>query len=145
MIQTKIIIFLVILTFIGTVVGGAFFYYKDTQATIATLNQQTTTLNQAVDLQKEAITAMEESIKKQVIIRENMIKEAESAKKDMEKLQTKIQSHDLKIIASKKSGLLENRINKATVDVLRCFEIATGDTVITNEKNNQCSDLLTSP
>jgi hypothetical protein len=143
--QFKIMIFLAILTFVGTVVGGAFFYYKDSQATIAALNQQTATLTQAVDQQKEAIAAMEEAIKEQAAIREDMMKEVESARKDMEKLQTKIASHDLKLMASQKAELLEKKINRATNDVMRCFEIATGDAILPDEKNNQCSDLLARP
>jgi chromosome segregation ATPase len=127
------------------VVGGAFFYYKDSQATIAALNQQTATLTQAVDQQKEAIEAMEQSIRDQAAIREDMMKEVESARKDVEKLQTKIASHDLKLIASEKAGLLEKKINRATNDVMRCFEIATGDAILPDEKNNQCSDLLARP
>ena len=138
-------IFLAILTFVGTVVGGAFFYYKDSQATIAALNQQTATLTQAVDQQKDAIEAMEQSIRDQAAIREDMMKEVESARKDVEKLQTKIASHDLKLIASEKAGLLEKKINRATNDVMRCFEIATGDVILPDEKNNQCSDLLARP
>jgi len=143
--QFKIMIFLAILTFVGTVVGGAFFYYKDSQATIAALNQQTATLTQAVDQQKEAIEAMEQSIRDQAAIREDMMKEVESAKKDVEKLQTKIASHDFKLIASEKAGLLEKKINRATNNVMRCFEIATGDAILPDEKNNQCSDLLARP
>lgn len=143
--QFKIMIFLAILTFVGTVVGGAFFYYKDSQATIAALNQQTATLTQAVDQQKEAIEVMEQSIRDQAVIRKNAMKEVEYARKDVEKLQTKIASHDLKLIASEKAGLLEKKINRATNDVMRCFEIATGDAILPNEKNNQCSDLLARP
>lgn len=143
--QFKIMIFLAILTFVGTVVGGAFFYYKDSQATIAALNQQTATLTQAVDQQKDAIEAMEQSIRDQAAIREDMMKEVESARKDVEKLQTKIASHDLKLVASEKAGLLEKKINRATNDVMRCFEIATGDAILPDEKNNQCSDLLARP
>jgi len=143
--QFKIMIFLAILTFVGTVIGGAFFYYKDSQATIAALNQQTATLTQAVDQQKEAIEAMEQSIRDQAVIRKNAMKEVESARKDVDKLQTKIASYDLKLIASEKAGLLEKKINRATNDVMRCFEIATGDAILPNEKNNQCSDLLARP
>lgn len=143
--QFKIMIFLAILTFVGTVVGGAFFYYKDSQATIAALNQQTATLTQAVDQQKEAIEAMEQSIRDQAAIREDMMKEVESARKDVEKLQTKIASHDLKLMASQKAELLEKKINRATNDVMRCFEIATGDAILPDEKNNQCSDMLARP
>lgn len=145
MLQVKIIIFLVALACVGTIVGGAFLYYKDSQATIAELNKQTATLTEAVEQQKLAIQSMEESIKQQAKVREDMMREVESARKDMQKVYTTIASHDLKAIASRKAGLLEKKINRATIDVLRCFEIATGDAILPNEKNNQCTDLLATP
>ena len=49
------------------------------------------------------------------------------------------------LIASKKSELLEKKINKATDDVLRCFEVVTGAEIQPDEKNNQCSDLFARP
>lgn len=143
--QIKIIIFLVILSFVGTVVGGAFLYYKDSQAKIAELNKQSAILAESVEQQKITISSMEESIRQQTIVRQQMMNEMESARKDMQKVYTTIASHDLKAIASRKAGLLEKKINRATIDVLRCFEIATGDVILPNEKNNQCSDLLAIP
>ena len=145
MIQIRLIIGLVIFVFIGTVVGGAYLYYKNSQEAIATLNQQNATLTQAVDQQKEAIVAMEEAIKEQSIVREEMMSEIRSARNDMQALQDKLSKHNLTAIASQKAELLEKKINKATDDVLRCFEVVTGAEVLPNEKNNQCSDLFTRP
>lgn len=145
MIQIRLIIGLVIFVFIGTVVGGAYLYYKNSQEVIATLNQQNATLTQAVDQQKEAIAAMEEAIKDQAIVREEMMSEIRSARKDMQTLQDKLSKHNLTVIASQKAELLEKKINKATDDVLRCFEVVTGAEVLPNEKNNQCSDLFARP
>lgn len=145
MIQIRLIIGLVIFVFIGTVVGGAYLYYKNSQEAIATLNQQNATLTQAVDQQKEAIVAMEEAIKEQSIVREEMMSEIRSARNDMQALQDKLSKHNLTAIASQKAELLEKKINKATDDVLRCFEVVTGAEVLPNEKNNQCSDLFARP
>ena len=145
MIQIRLIIGLVIFVFIGTVVGGAYLYYKNSQEAIATLNQQNATLTQAVDQQKEAIVAMEEAIKEQSIVREEMMSEIRSARNDMQALQDKLSKHNLTAVASQKAELLEKKINKATDDVLRCFEVVTGAEVLPNEKNNQCSDLFARP
>lgn len=134
-----------VLGVVASAAGGAYLYYKDTQKVIGELNQQVATFSQAVEDQKETINVMQESIAQQARIREEMRSEIESARKDMEKLQNKIMSHDLKIIASQKAELLEKKINQATIDVMRCFEIATGDKVRPDEKNNQCSDLLNNP
>ena len=143
--QFKIMIFLAILTFISAVVAGAFFYYKDSQATIADLKQQTESLSEAVNHQKETIAVMENSIKQQNDIRKQMMKDFESAKKDVENLQIKMASHSLTQIANAKSGLLQKKINQATIDVLRCFEVVTGDQILPNEKNNQCPNLFINP
>jgi uncharacterized protein HemX len=141
----KIIILIVVLGSIGGLVGVGYTYYKDSQETMAQLNQQNATLTQAVDQQKEAIAAMEEAIKEQAKIREELMTEIDSARKDVEKLQNKINSHNLTAIASEKAELLEKKINKATDDVMRCFEVATGDAIQPDEKNNQCSDLFSRP
>ena len=143
--QFKIMLFLGILVFVGTVAGAGYLYYKDSQEAIALLNQQNATLTTAVDQQKEAIAAMEEAIKDQARIREEMVSEIESARKDMQSLQDKLSKHNLALIASKKSELLEKKINKATDDVLRCFEVVTGAEIQPDEKNNQCSDLFARP
>ena len=143
--QIKIMIFLGLFVFLSTLFGGAYLYYKNSQETIAQLNEQNATLSQAVDQQKEAIAALEDAIKEQAEIREEMALEIQSAKKDMEALQDKLSKHNLTLIASKKAELLEKKINKATDDVLRCFEVVTGAEVTANEKNNQCSDLFANP
>lgn len=143
--QLKIMMFLGLFIFVGTVATGAYLYYKDSQEAIAALNQQNATLTQAVDQQKEAIAAMEEAIKEQAKIREEMMSEIESARKDMQTMQDKLSKHNFALIASEKAGLLEKKINKATDDVMRCFEVVTGAEIQPDEKNNQCSDLFARP
>lgn len=145
MIQIKLIIGLVIFVFISTVIGGAYLYYRHSEETIANLNQQNATLSQAVDDQKQTIEAIQESLKEQSKIRNEMMTEIESARKDVENLQEKVMKHNLTMIASQKSELLQKKINNATEDVLRCFEVVTGAAINPNEKNNQCSDLFITP
>lgn len=139
----KIAIALVGLSFVATVAGGAFVYYKTTQEAMAELNKQVATYSQAVEQQKEAIAMLEDSIREQAAIRNELSKEVESARKDVEKMQANLAKYDLKTIASHKAGLLEKKINQATADVLRCFELATGAEAVPNEQNRKCSDLLT--
>ena len=136
---------IIVIGIVVSAMGGAYLYYKDTQKTIGELNQQVATFSQAVDQQKEAISSLQESISAQAKIRDEMYVEIKSARSDVEKLQNKIATHDFKQIASRKSVLLEKKINQSTIDIMRCFEIATGDKVHPDEKNNQCSDLLNTP
>jgi Na+-transporting NADH:ubiquinone oxidoreductase subunit NqrC len=140
--QIKLIIFVTVLTLITTVIGGSYYYYKSSQETITELNQKNAALNIAIEEQKRAIESIQQSLQEQTVIRENIQKEVQSARKDVDILQNKLSSHDFKKIAAKKPTLLEKRINTATDDVIRCFEIVTGNKVEQNETNHQCPDLI---
>jgi hypothetical protein len=140
--QIKLIIFIAVLTLLTTVIGGSYYYYKTSQELIAELNQKNATLNITIEEQKRAIDSIQQSLQQQTVIREKMQKEVQSAKKDIDNLQNKLSSHDFNKIASKKITLLEKKINIATDDVIRCFEIATGNKVKQNETNHQCPDLM---
>lgn len=52
------------------------------------------------------------------------------------------QSRDLGSITRVKPKLIENIVNRATSNVNRCFEIATGSEPKENETNNECKELF---
>jgi len=52
------------------------------------------------------------------------------------------QSRDLGAITRVKPKLIENIVNRATSNVNRCFEIATGSQPKQNETNNECKELF---
>lgn len=144
MLGLKLAIAFGVLTLVGTIGTGAYLYYKESQDTIASLHAQAATLEVAVDIQKDAIESLQKDIEEQSIIKEEVLTQIESARKDVETLQTKMVRHDLKAIAAKKASLLEKKINRASNDIMRCFEIVSGSKVGQDETNNQCKDLLTS-
>jgi len=138
----KIIILVAVVTFITTAVGGGYLLFKQQQETIALQREENTKLTTAVEQQKEAIAAIEEGLKEQALIRDDLEKEIQSARKEMDAFQNKIMKHDLKAIAGQKAELLEKKINRASNDVMRCFEVITGDSIQPNEQNKQCPDLF---
>ena len=138
----KMIIWGVICTVVLTVIGGAYFYYKSSQQAIADLNKQVASYTVALDQQTQALNYLESSIKEQAQVRNRLAEEVYAARRDVERMQSTIAKADLKHIASRKPTLLEKKINQGTVDILRCFELVTGDKVLPNEKNIQCSDLI---
>jgi hypothetical protein len=141
----KIIILVAVITFITAAVGGGYMLFKQQQETIAQQREENAKLLTAVDQQKEAIEAIEEGLKEQALIKDDLEKEIQSARRDMDNFQNKIMKHDLKAIAGQKAELLEKKINRASNDVMRCFEIVTGDPIQPNEQNKQCPDLFTNP
>lgn len=141
--QIKLIITLIGFLLLGIGIYTGVKYYNDSQATIEELNRQTIILTQAIGQQRETIVYIEKAIEKQKIVRITLEKQVVSSKKDFEKAQKSIISHDLKIIANKKASLLEKTLNNGTVDLLRCFELASGVEALANEKNNQCPNIFT--
>ena len=59
----------------------------------------------------------------------------ESARLESEKdnLAKKLGKHELDILAQNKPGLVQRIINRASVNVMRCFEIATGSPLTHDE------------
>lgn len=140
----KLIIWGIVCSFVLAIAGSAYMYYKSSQAAIAELNKQVASYAIAVEQQAQSISFLENAIKEQAQARKQLAKEVDSARKDVEKIQSTIANHNFGHIASRKASLLEKKINQGTVDILRCFEIVTGDKVLPNEKNPQCNDLLIS-
>ena len=63
--------------------------------------------------------------------------QAENArqKADVENLANKFQKNDLGVLATTKPALVEKLVNRGTVNVLRCLEIASGSPLNEKEKN----------
>ena len=101
-------------------------------------------LKDSIEKQKHVINELENSIADQKTINEGLNKTIESANKDVEVLEKVIRKHSLAKIASRKASLLQKKINNATIDVLRCFEIVTGEELKVDEKNSQCTSLINS-
>ena len=60
----KVYILIVVLGLVGGVVYGGWYYYKDTQARIQTLTENSARLEQAAELQNNTIAALQADAKK---------------------------------------------------------------------------------
>ena len=95
--------------------GGFYWYYHDSQKTIALLNQDKAKLETAITVQKGFITYLQDQNDKQnqavtdlsVIQIKNQIEKQE--------LETKLRKHDLEKLARVKPKLLVDQINKSTI------------------------------
>ena len=100
-------------------------YYKDTQATIRTLNENNAKLTVSVDLQKDTIATMEADFKRTAAANNKLQRSLQLAEKDKDALSKKLGKHDTTHLSASKPGRLETIINQATKKVFRDIENET--------------------
>lgn len=108
--------------------GGFYWYFQWSQKQLGTLRENNAALSVTVDEQKQAITELESFQRRQnvnIVELQQDLASSESARRSLEE---KFLKHDLEYLARNKPGLIENRINSATVDVFRQIEQETGAT-----------------
>jgi hypothetical protein len=119
--------FLIVLLLFGSLIGGGYFYYQDSQATIARLRDNNAKLslvaetNQATikQLQQDAVDAEERMQELSVRARE--------AEEYQDKLISKLRRHDLTALTLQKPGMIEKRVNNAVVKLGQDLEEYTSD------------------
>ena len=117
---------LIILGLLGGVGYGAYYYYKDTQARIATLTENSAKLEQATNTQKQTIdTLVADAAKFQELNKELNIK-LDAAYDYKNTLIDKLRKHDLAKLSLKKPGLVEKKINRGTKKLFESFEKLSG-------------------
>jgi soluble P-type ATPase len=118
--------FLFILLLLGGITGGAYFYYTDTQETIAELQQNNAALLIASETNQETINRLQEDY---VVAQKNIItlqERAMNAERYQDELINKLRRHDLTALTMKKPGMVEKRINDATNKIFEQLEIDSG-------------------
>ena len=106
--------------------SGAWFYYKDTQSTIATLRDNNSKLMIAAETNQETINSMARDF---ALAQENMLALQERAKEAeayQDELSAKLRRHDLTALTLQKPGLIEKRVNNATAKIFEQLEIDSG-------------------
>ena len=122
----KVYILLIVLGLIGGVGYGAYYYYKDTQARIAILTENSAKLEQATNTQKQTIdTLVEDAAKYRELNKELNIK-LDAAHDYKNTLIDKLRKHDLAKLSLKKPGLVEKKINRGTKKLFESFEKLSG-------------------
>lgn len=115
--------------------GLGYWYYTDSQATIATLQQNNAKLEVSLQEEKEAIKALQKDIKKAEEEITEVNKEFAEARRQNNKLAERLEKHNIGFLAANKPGLVERVVNRATEKAGRCFEIISGAELTEQEKN----------
>jgi len=121
----KIYILIVVLGLVGGVVYGGFYYYKDTQARIAILTENSAKLEQATNTQKQTIDTLVEDAEKYRELNKDLNIKLEAANEYKNKLIGKLRKHDLAKLSMQKPGLVEKKINNGTKKLFESLEKLT--------------------
>ena len=121
----KIYMLLFVLGIIGGVGYGVYYYYKDTQARIAILTENSAKLEIAATTQKNTIDTLMADAKKYAELNSELQKNLEKANDYKNILIGKLRKHNLAKLSMQKPGLVEKKINNGTKKLLESFESIT--------------------
>ena len=128
----KVYILIVVLGLVGGVVYGGWYYYKDTQARIQILTENSAKLEQATNTQKQTIDTLVEDAEKYRELNKELNTKLEAANEYKNKLIGKLRKHDLAKLSMQKPGLVEKKINNGTKKLFESLEKLTS---ITSDSN----------
>ena len=121
----KIYILIVVLGLVGGVVYGGYYYYKDTQARIAPLTENSAKLEVAAQTQKQTIDTLVADAKKYEKLNSELHTKLEKANDYKNTLLGKLRKHNLTKLSAQKPALIERKINNASKRLLESFESLT--------------------
>ena len=121
----KIYMLIIVLGLVGGVVYGGWYYYKDTQARIATLTENSAKLEIAASTQKQTINTLVADAKKYQQLNKELNSKLEHANDYKNNLIAKLRKHDLTRLSQQKPGLVEKKINNGTKRLFKSFESIT--------------------
>jgi hypothetical protein len=118
--------YLILLLLLGSMGGGAWFYYTDTQERLATLRDNNAKLQMVAETNQNTIENLQADYK---LAQENMAKLEERAREAevyQDELAAKLRRHDLTRLTLQKPGLIEKRVNNATDKIFSQLEVDSG-------------------
>ena len=118
-----------------TMGGIGYWYYNDTQATIAVLTENNAKLELAVATNEETIQTMaaDFAAANEEIRRVNS--EFAAIRQQNNRLASKLADFDLGLLAANKPESIERAVNRGTESAGRCFELLSGAELTEDEKN----------
>ena len=121
----KIYFLILVLGLVGGVVYGGWYYYKDTQARIQILTENSAKLEVATQQQEMTINTLVDDAEKYRELNKELNTKLEAANDYKNDLISKLRKHDLSRLSQQKPGLVEKRINNGTKKLFESFESIT--------------------
>ena len=121
----KVYFLIVVLGLVGGVVYGGWYYYKDTQARIQILTENSAKLEIATQQQEMTINTLVDDAEKYRELNKDLNIKLEAANDYKNELIGKLRKHDLSRLSQQKPGLVEKKINNGTKKLFESFESIT--------------------
>ena len=121
----KVYMLIVVLGLVGGVVYGGYYYYKDTQARIQTLTENSAKLETAAKLQKNTIDTLQADAAKYAELNNELQTKLVNANKYKNQLLSKLRKINLSKLSAEEPAVWERKINNASKRVLEDFESIT--------------------
>ncbi len=122
----KIYAFIFVIAILGGIGYGAKYYYDTTQNTIATLRENNSKLEVAVDTANESVESLKGDMQKLGKLNNQLQTSLQKAEAYGDELRTKLSKLNLVVEALKDSKVLEGKMNDATAKLWRGFMDDTG-------------------
>ena len=94
--------------------GAGSFYYKQTQARIAVLQENNAKLEVAVQISEDSVKTLQADSVRNAELNSQLQTELQKAEQYGDELRATLQKHNLTALAQQKPGLIENRMQNAT-------------------------------
>jgi cell division protein FtsB len=115
--------------------GVTYWYYNDTQARIAILQDNNAKLETAVATNEETIISLQADYAAIQATNQALNEEFANIRRQNQVLADKLAKHDLGVLGAGKPTLVERIINRATDKAGRCFELLSGAKLTEEELN----------
>ena len=120
-----------------TMGGIGYWYYTDTQKTIAILTENNAKLEMAVATNEETIKTMAADFAAANNELKRVNEEFNAIRQQNNRLASKLADFDLALLAASKPESIERAVNRGTYNAGRCFELLSGAALTEDEKNAQ--------
>jgi len=117
----RIYMLLIIVAFLG----GAFYYYKDTQARLQQAAENLAKAETAAKANEEAVRQLTKHAEEMQAAMNGLQNDLKAAEAYQDKLAQKLRKHNLTLLTLKKPELIETRVNNASKKLLEEFEAIT--------------------
>ena len=121
----KVYVFIFVISLIGGVGYGGYYYYQDTQNKIKILTENTVKLEQAKEAQDKTIKTLVRDAKKFRKLSKDLGVKLQKAESYRNKLIGKLRKHNLTRLSQQKPKLVEKKINRGTKKLLDSFKRIT--------------------
>ena len=120
--------------------GMGYWYYTDTQNTIAVLTANNAKLEMAVATNETTIKTMVADYAAASAEHKKVNAEFAAIRTQNNRLASKLADFDLGLLAAAKPASIERAVNRGTANAGRCFELLSGATLTDSEKEAENGD-----